>query len=703
MEKISLYIAGKKVDLDNNSFILFNYTMEDLSNPTIVKNSFSKQISLKGTPANNEVFGNLYRSDRKTLLGNSHSGVAFDPLRKTPFTIYNEMNEILESGYVKVDSVDKTAGGYEYKITLYGGLGSFFYNLMYKEDGSKKTLADIRYMTSGGVYTNIPGYFGQISGYEMLMDCWTYLENMGNYNPHDYENWWVNIINFAPAYNGLPDKFSADKALVVKNSFGNMPPMFPKTGASSNLMVFTNQHSEWEVKELRWYLQRPIISIKAIFDAASDKENNGGWDVSLDASIAASNIYKNAWMTLPMIPAEDRKRNDAVVRLLSKTSSPIEYLISFCKILGLVFLYNSGQKSIRILPRSHFYRNQVVDLSGKVSAEGIQIVPSVAESRIYQFGSNVIGEWAEEYKKEYGLDYAAQRVNTSYDFNNEVKGITQDIIFKDAAEVQERNLLFVSSFDRDEVVGNGIDIFRLPRYESVKLQQWKKENDQDVMEEVDISTPYEGFLFFDNQNYHLSDWLPKMQFHKGNKVEDGSEVLLLFNGVKETPQWVSWARLQYRLTDDHPDMELLNEGQPCWNLTDEYSRKLTRLPSFRRCMTEDVDGDDVIVDTFEWGEPLSRAVQGLFHDSARKSTIYTDWWKNYLSDRYDVDTRVMKCKVNLSGMQVGQELMRNFFFYDNALWVLNKISNYSMTTEDLTECEFIKVKDIKNYTEGQKL
>ena len=50
MEKISLYIAGKKVDLDDNSFILFNYTMEDLSNPTIVKNSFSKQITLKGTP-----------------------------------------------------------------------------------------------------------------------------------------------------------------------------------------------------------------------------------------------------------------------------------------------------------------------------------------------------------------------------------------------------------------------------------------------------------------------------------------------------------------------------------------------------------------------------------------------------------------------------------------------------------------------------
>ena len=63
----------------------------------------------------------------------------------------------------------------------------------------------------------------------------------------------------------------------------------------------------------------------------------------------------------------------------------------------------------------------------------------------------------------------------------------------------------------------------------------------------------------------------------------------------------------------------------------------------------------------------------------------------------------MKCKVNLSGMQVGQDLMRDFYWYDNTIWMLNKIENYSMTTDDLTECEFVKVKDIKNYTEGQKL
>lgn len=698
MGKISLYIADKKVDLDNNTILLFNYTMEDLSNPTIVKNSFSKQITLKGTPANNEIFGNLYRADRKTIFGEGYTGVQFDPLRKTPFTIYNEMNEIIESGYVKVDSVYKVSGGHEYKVTLYGGLGSFFYNLMYKEDGSKKTLADFRYYLGGGRYMYNPGDFGQWGGYEMLKDCWHYLENPRDFNPDVHDAHWVSVVNFAPAYNGLPEGFSADKALVLPKSFSNMPArMNPKPGTNTNLMVFANKHTEWEMKELRWYLQRPIISVKALFDAIIDKTNNGDWTVSVDSSILNSDIYRNAWMSLPMIPAEDRKESDAVVKLLASAGSPIEYVISFCKMLGLVFLCNSASKTIRILPRSLFYQNNLIDLTERVSTEGMHITPNVATSRIYQFGSTSIGEWAEDYKKEYGRDYGIQRVNTSYEFNSVISELTKDLKFQDAVEVQERNLLFASNYDRDDL-GNQTDIMRLPRYESVKLQQWSTDADgKDVMEEVDITCPYEGWLFMDNPEYPLSDWLPKVQFHKGNKAENGMGVLMLFNGVKETEKQ-SWSRLQYRLTDDHPDMESLNEGEPCWNFTqdEDTTEVITKLPSFRRCIT---DEGNVILTSLDWGEPFARGVQGLTYDPANNSTIYEGWWKRYLTDRYDVDTRVMNCKVNLLGMQVGQDLMRNFFFYENAIWVLNKISNHSITTEDLTECEFIKVKDIRNYIE----
>lgn len=696
--KISLYIADRLVDLDDQSFILFNYTMEDLTNPTIIRNSFSQQVTLKGTPNNNKIFGDIFRLDRVTQYGDSSTGSCFSAIRKTPFTIYNELNEIVESGYIKLDEVTRNRDMVEYKITMYGGLGLFFYNLMYKEDGSKKTLADIRYRYGNGGYTFIPGYFGQVGGYGMLQDAWAYLRDPEGYDFEAADNWWPNIINFAPAYNGLPDKFSADKAVVKRESFGNMPIMNPKSGAESNLMLFTNPHTEWEIKDLRWYLQRPVIRVKAIFDAASDPENNGGWNVAINQDLERLDIYDAAWMTLPLIPAEDRDKDDAIVKLLASMKSPAEYLIAYAKMLGLVFLCDSASRTISIVQRKVFFmKNDMIDLSGKVSVKGVRISHVLAESRFYQYGGNAIGEWAKQYKDDFGLDYAIQKVDTGNEFNNDTTILTDGIIFKDAVEVQERNLLFVSNFDRDEVGGSGIDLFRLPRYESVKLQQWKLQSNEEVMEEVEITSPYEGFLFFDNPDYPLSDWLPKVQFHEGEKAVDGSEVLLLFNGVKETPSWKSWARLHYRLTADTPDMALLNEGQPCWNFTDENSREYTSLPSFRRCHTYDVDGDDVIDATFEWGEPMARGVNGTFYDHDEPATIYNRWWKMYQRDRYDDDTYKMTCKVNLRGMRVGQELMRKFFYYDGAVFVLNKIINHSLTTWDDTECEFIKVQDISNY------
>ena len=105
--RISLYIGGMPVDLDDQSFILFNYTQEDLSNPTIVKNSFSQQVTLKGTPANNRIFGGMWRSDRQTQAGGGNTGVDFNAARKTPFAIYDETREILESGYCRMDKVTR--------------------------------------------------------------------------------------------------------------------------------------------------------------------------------------------------------------------------------------------------------------------------------------------------------------------------------------------------------------------------------------------------------------------------------------------------------------------------------------------------------------------------------------------------------------------------------------------------------------------
>lgn len=726
MRKIDLYIADNKVDLDDNSFILFNYTMEDLSNPTIVKNSFSKQITLKGTANNNKVFGSIFRLDRQTQHGSSQSsGVHYDASRKTPFVIFNEANEIVESGYVKLDGV--TLGReIEYKVTLYGGLGSFFYALMYNEDGSKKNLTSLRYKTLSGRYMNTPGSRGQSNGLDVIQSCWRYLGNPEYYETHfdDLDVTWCNIINFAPCYNGLPNDFSADK-IICDQPYENVPRAIAKTenkqnggttliqysfkqGTKSNLMTLTNPHHEWEVRDLRWYLQRPIMSVKALIAAICDTENNGGWEVELSPSFfnAANHLYNDGWFTLPLIPTEDRQEENTLQNILSGTMSPMEYLVSFTKIFGLIFLADPTKKKIVIMPRQEFYSSEkdVIDLTDRVNRESISISPILADKHFYQYGNEVIGAWAEEYAADFNKGYAVQSVNTGNEFNMETEVVTSDIIFQDAVEVHERSLLYYSNeLERDPGGGGYVENYVLPRYEQVKLQLWGISDGQTEqhMEEFDVECPLEWKRFPFNETYPLSDFLPKVQLHdSSNKPIDGNNVLLVFTGIKETPDWDVrgvHVRLTYRVTDDTDDMMTLNEGVPCWNYSPYNSREVTSLPSFRRCYTQDIDGDEVIAETYEWGVPAARGAFGVFHSSEGAKTIYNRFWKKYQSDRYDVDTYKMNCKVNLRGMNQGKDLMRRFFFYQGAIFVLNAIRNHSLTTWDDTECEFIKVQDKSNY------
>ena len=76
--KVNLYIDGRRVDLGSESLILMTYQQEDLYNPTIVKNSYSQQLKLAGTPTNNSIFNDAFRLDRVSEGG-------FNPRTKTPF------------------------------------------------------------------------------------------------------------------------------------------------------------------------------------------------------------------------------------------------------------------------------------------------------------------------------------------------------------------------------------------------------------------------------------------------------------------------------------------------------------------------------------------------------------------------------------------------------------------------------------------
>ena len=343
--RIELYINNYKVDLSESTKILFTYKIKNVYNPTVVKNSFSKTVTLEGTKNNNQIFNNLYHLDASYSTDMEQ---AFNSSKRNPFELYIN-GELSESGYMKLDSIKNNDGVISYNCTLFGGLGDFLYSLMYDADGNKKTLASLDYGVDLDFRINK----------DSVTEAWERL----NSSATTVDKW--DIINFAPCYNGIDDVIATDKVLVNTNGYtGLMRRWNENQGVWENITGFPavlyddpeaesgdtgttgytgrgmyrpvtsggtddvtkkftvhngyglvelpREMTEWETRDLRSYLQRPVIRMKHIIGAACNKDNNGGYEVVLDSDFFNSNnpYYENAWLTLPMF--NDLKNKDEV-------------------------------------------------------------------------------------------------------------------------------------------------------------------------------------------------------------------------------------------------------------------------------------------------------------------------------------------------------------------------------------------------------
>lgn len=871
--RIYLYIADQLVDLQDQSFILFNYAMEDLSNPTIVKNSYSQQITLKGTPANNRIFGGMWRTDRVTQYNGTQVGIDFDPAQKTPFTIYNEMNELLQTGYVKLDKVTVNRGMPEYTISLYGGLGAFFYGLAYDANGNKRTLADVKYTGSSATDSELSFVINKSN----VLAAWNRLSGAGTTGIWDY-------INFAPAYNGLPTGlFDSDKALVNTSLAGLTIPSGYGDTSGYVLATLPKQYTEWETKDLRSYLQRPVLSVRRLFVALAQSYNNGGYHLVLDDDFFNSSnpYYYNAWITLPIIntldvqisegsgilsqatditipsggnvstkytasvkfkphldvalvsgpyymhctetwtqEGEEGNRigyymnyitytltaydsNSTVIQsrsltlstrqtegqgnvpvidmvgsfssvggwegdyveftiegmgisrlvlttsvtaatwgdpshggdilsvwtdpndfdtlatvnsylqnswvgwykyvtsesarsgvtitkqmLLSSDKTPADYLLSYCKMFGLTFRLDAANNEVNIEMKKNFYQDNVIDLTGRVNqAYPVTMLPFAFTSKWYDFYAKYEnGAYAKYYANIYDRVFGLQRVNTGYAFNADAVDVMADVVYKGACDVLESSKYYVDIVNNY----NFIPAVFLDAGGSYALRT----NSGDT-EEFDIPLPpSSASKTYYNTTYKTYDIFPKVQFHEGeNEAYEERDTLLFFSGMQN----ISSVTGRYALTDDTSLMMAMNDNTPCWILDDQEvntAYRITSLPRFSRYYWS----GSSIVHSFDFGTPGEVSVPDAAFLTG--SSIYETYWQTYLADRYDDDSRVMTCRVNLAGMQVNESLLRNFYYYKGCLWVLNRIINHSLTTWDDTECEFIKVQDKDHYLIG---
>lgn len=282
---IEFYIKNQKIDLTNTVDISLNSTNDDWNNPTAVKVSYSKTITLEGTQTNNKIFSSLYRLDSTNFLD-------FDTSIKNDAVILNN-GILIDSGYVTLDKITINSGVYKYDLTFYSSLGQFFYNLKYGNDDEEKTLYDLYY----GFEINGTQLTREEEDKRILMqwtkdyitDSWDELfsplkRNFNNLHTKDIRH----LITAASTYSGFYDDFEGNKVM-SNNPSDNLRQAYRIEQEQWDRTK--NQQKDWilfeapreldenECNDLRSLYQRPAIKVKTILDAISDPSNNGGFNV----------------------------------------------------------------------------------------------------------------------------------------------------------------------------------------------------------------------------------------------------------------------------------------------------------------------------------------------------------------------------------------------------------------------------------------
>ena len=145
---IELYLAGYKADTTTDLEIPMTYENISLGSPEAVKNNYSKTIRLQGTKNNNKIFGQIYRLDRSIIDSSNNIGIYFDANKRVEYVLKYD-GALYDRGYFKLDSIDNDRHIVQYNLTLYGGLGNFFYSLMYSDtddqEGIERNLGSLYY------------------------------------------------------------------------------------------------------------------------------------------------------------------------------------------------------------------------------------------------------------------------------------------------------------------------------------------------------------------------------------------------------------------------------------------------------------------------------------------------------------------------------------------------------------------------------
>lgn len=315
-------------------------------------------------------------------------------------------------------------------------------------------------------------------------------------------------------------------------------------------------------------------------------------------------------------------------------------ILNYTKMFGLVWELDDTNKTLRILSKKTYFNNYtVVDYTSKLDMSKDFEIRSVAADNKYLLFNYEKDETdlGEQYSKRFSVQYGEKKVNTDYAFNSDTKDLFTNLA--PSLSATDR----VLSWDRI----HDIDLTHIQTNET--MPYLRSENKQ-------VSS-FGKFFFFnglhtfnsDLRSVTITDDSPRQQLNDS----------FMYLGTHDNPQY--WHQ---------QGLALDVNTYPCLSVAQDDKVMLFNVPS------------------------VSYDINYSYQNS---KGIYDLYWDNYLNERYNIQTKLITCYLNLVPLDYMTFKFNRLVKIDNQLYIINKIYDYDVTVNTPTKCDIIKITDIKNY------
>ena len=326
--------------------------------------------------------------------------------------------------------------------------------------------------------------------------------------------------------------------------------------------------------------------------------------------------------------------------LWNKDYNLFNEIIKYCKMFRIGISVDEYNKKVIFKQYSKYFNDYAVkDLSGKIDkSKDYTIKPITFENKYVLFNyKDSDANLGKKYKEKYGVNYGEYRLITEYNFNSETSELFKDIT--QSITNSDNVLSWTNLYDYHTIV------YSLPS----EIYVYNKDKDN---KQVNIF----GAYFFRNglSNFNTEESL-RLRSVKISDDTDFQQANNTYFYTQNTSESVN--------VSTYPALDIINGDNLCaFNIPKENYTYLNNYVG--------------------------------------KNSIYSNFWENYLNERYNIQNKIITCYVMLTPTEYNQFQWNKFVKIGNQLCIVNKIYDYDMTSNQPTKVDLITIQDINGYTKN---